>query len=172
SQLIAWAARLGTDVPFFLLGGTALGIGRGEQVFPLPDVPRRTLLVVSPRGLSVNTREAYGWLARRLTKRLDDHKIFVFCALCWDRWSGGLVNDFEPVVFSRHPRLRVLRRDLLRGGAAEAALAGSGSAVFGVFPNPAQARRAALLFPDDRVFVVQTMARERYRRALGLHELL
>ncbi len=171
-QMLAWAARLGADVPFFLLGGTALGIGRGEQVFPLPDVPRRTLLVVSPRGLSVNTREAYGWLVPRLTKRPDDHKVFAFCALCWGRWTGGVVNDFEPVVFRRHPRLRVLQRHLLRGGAAEAALAGSGSAVFGVFPNPAQARRAALLFPDERVFVVQTIARESYRRALGLHELL
>ncbi len=170
-RLLAWAARLGADVPFFLLGGTALGIGRGEQVFPLPDLPRRTLVVVSPTGLSVNTREAYGWLAARLTKRVADPTVFTFCALCWNRWSRGLANDFEPVVFRRHPRLRILRRALLRRGAAEAALAGSGSAVFGVFPNPAQARRAAMLFPGDRVFVVQTIARGTYRRALGLHEL-
>jgi 4-diphosphocytidyl-2C-methyl-D-erythritol kinase len=56
---------------------------------------------------------------------------------------------------------------LLERGAADAALAGSGSAVFGVFRNPAQARRAARAFPEDSVFVVKTLSREKYGRALG-----
>ncbi len=172
ARLLEFASALGADVPFFLLGGTALGAGRGDEIYPLPDAARLTLLVVSPRGVAVSTREAYGWFASRLTKRRTAPRLWNFCALCWSPWDGALANDFEAVVFNRHPRLRELKRELLRLGAAEAALAGSGSAVFGIFPNPAQARRAAQGFPEDRVFLAETVARETYRRALGLRRLL
>jgi len=56
---------------------------------------------------------------------------------------------------------------LLKRGAADAALAGSGSAVFGIFRNPAQARRSAREFPEDSVFVVETISRSKYGRAMG-----
>ena len=79
----------------------------------------------------------------------------------------ALSNDFESPVFRRHPRLEEIRDGLLQGGAADAALAGSGSAVFGIFRNPAQARRSARMFPEDSVFVVETLTRAAYQRALG-----
>jgi 4-diphosphocytidyl-2C-methyl-D-erythritol kinase len=101
-----------------------------------------------------------------LTSQVKPSKIWGFCALCWSR-QGTVSNDFEGPVFSRHPRLGEIRDGLLKRGAAEAALAGSGSAVFGIFRNPAQARRAARSFPEDSVFVVETLSRERYGRALG-----
>src|SRR5579883_571977 len=151
-KLMEVAAGLGADVPFFLFGGRALGTSRGDEIYPLPDGPRRALLVVSPRAIAVNTREAYGWLDRELTKNTGRSRLWSFCALCWSPQEDHLSNDFEKVVFRRHPRLARIHRDLLRGGAAEAALAGSGSAVFGVFQNPAQARRSARLFPEDQVF--------------------
>ena len=103
---------------------------------------------------------------RRLTKAPPTHKIWGFCALCWSRQGSGISNDFENAVFHRHPRLGQIKRVLLREGAAEAALAGSGSAVFGVFRSPAKARRAAQAFPKDQVFVTRTLSREEYRRAL------
>jgi 4-diphosphocytidyl-2-C-methyl-D-erythritol kinase len=165
-RLLEIAAGLGADVPFFLLGGRALGTGRGDEIYPLPDGKRRTLLVVSPHDVEVNTREAYGWLDRRLTKNSDNSRLWSFCALCWSPQEDCLSNDFEAIVFRRHPRLARIRRGLLRGGAAEAALAGSGSAVFGVFPNPAQARRSARLFPEDQVFLCSTLTRRAYLRAL------
>jgi len=112
------------------------------------------------------TKDAYGWLAPELTRLTNPHRIWRFCALCWGR-QEGLSNDFEEPVFSRHPRLREIHADLLRRGAADAALAGSGSAVFGVFRNPARARRAARAFPEDSVFVVETLSREKYGRAMG-----
>jgi len=56
---------------------------------------------------------------------------------------------------------------LLQNGAAEASLAGSGSAVFGVFPSPATARRAAVRFPHDQTFVCETISRDRYIRAVS-----
>jgi 4-diphosphocytidyl-2-C-methyl-D-erythritol kinase len=171
-RLMEIAAGLGADVPFFLFGGRALGVNRGDEIYPLPDAPRRTILVVSPGDIGVSTRDAYAWLnprltkPRQLTKPTATHRIWGFCALCWSRQGGGISNDFEAAVFSRHPRLAKIKRTLLQGGAAEAALAGSGSAVFGVFRNPAQARRVAREFPKEQVFVTRTLSREDYRRAM------
>ena len=167
AHLAEIASGLGADVPFFLHGGRALGIGRGDETYPLPDVPRRTLLVVSPRDIAVPTRDAYQWLARRLTKHSDTTKLWRFCALCWSPQGGALSNDFEAAVFSRYSQLAAIKRELLRQGAAGASLAGSGSAVFGIFQNPAKARRAARAFPKDQVFVCSTLSRADYRRKLG-----
>jgi 4-diphosphocytidyl-2-C-methyl-D-erythritol kinase len=165
-RLMAIAAGLGADVPFFLVGGRAVATSRGDEIYPLPDAPKRSILVVSPNGIGVSTKDAYQWVSQELTNRPQPHNIWGFCALCWSR-SGALSNDFEGPVFSRHPRLGEIRTGLLKRGAADAALAGSGSAVFGVFQNPAQARRAARAFPEDSVFVVETLSREKYGRAIG-----
>jgi 4-diphosphocytidyl-2-C-methyl-D-erythritol kinase len=165
-RLMAIAASLGADVPFFLFGGRALATNRGDEIYPLPNAPKRSILVVSPKGIGVSTKEAYQWVSQELTNRPKPPNIWGFCALCWSR-SGALSNDFEGPVFSRHPRLGEIRAGLLKRGAADAALAGSGSAVFGVFQNPAQARRAARAFPEDSVFVAETLSREEYGRALG-----
>ncbi|HXJ18476.1 MAG TPA: 4-(cytidine 5'-diphospho)-2-C-methyl-D-erythritol kinase [Candidatus Polarisedimenticolia bacterium] len=165
-QLMEIASGLGADVPFFLFGGRALAVSRGDEIYPLPDTPRRTILVVSPHDIAISTKDAYQWVSADLTKRAKPPNIWGFCALCWSRW-GTVSNDFEEPVFRRHPRLGEIRDALLERGAAEAALAGSGSAVFGIFRNPAQARRAARKFPEDSVFVVETLSRGRYGRALG-----
>jgi 4-diphosphocytidyl-2-C-methyl-D-erythritol kinase len=156
---------LGADVPFFLYGGRALGIGRGDEIYPLPDGPHHTVLVVSPGGIAVATKDAYGWLAARLTSRAKPPTIWSFCALCWGAQNVGLRNDFEAAVFPRHSRLRAIKRELLQRGAAEAMLAGSGSAVFALFRSPAMARRAAQGFPQDQVFICDTVSRGKYRLA-------
>jgi 4-diphosphocytidyl-2-C-methyl-D-erythritol kinase len=166
-RLTEIAAGLGADVPFFLFGGRAVAVNRGDEIYPLPDMPARTILVVSPRDIGVSTKQAYQWVSAELTNRPKPPSIWEFCALCWSRQQTGISNDFEAPVFSRHPRLREIRDGLLQGGAAAAALAGSGSAVFGVFRNPAQARRTARKFPEDTTFVCETLTREKYGRALG-----
>jgi len=167
AHLTQIAAGLGADVPFFLLGGRAVGIGRGDEIYPLPDLPRSSLLVVSPHNIAVPTREAYQWLPEQLTKGPDATKLMRFCALCWSPQGAALTNDFEVAVFPRYPRLAAIKRELLRQGAAGASLAGSGSAVFGIFQNPAMARRAARAFPKDQVFTCSTLSRVEYRRKLG-----
>jgi 4-diphosphocytidyl-2-C-methyl-D-erythritol kinase len=188
SRLIEIAAALGADVPFFLFGGRALGVNRGDEIYPLPDVSLRPFVVVAPRGIRVPTADAFRWVrapsltvtrarssstaARspsrpQLTKSSSTSKLFKFCALCWSTQESGFSNDFESPVFQRYPRLALIKRDLLRRGATEASLAGSGSAVFGVFPSPAMARRAAVGFPHDHTFVCETVSRDRYVRALG-----
>jgi 4-diphosphocytidyl-2-C-methyl-D-erythritol kinase len=166
-RLLAVAATLGADVPFFLEGGRALGIGKGDEIYPLPDVPKRHLLVVSPQSIQVSTPDAYRWLnASQLTNSPANPKLYKFCALAWSLQGDPLLNDFEEVVFQQHPRLAEIKRDLLQNGASEALLAGSGSAVFGVFPSPAKARRAAVGFPLDQTFVCETISRDSYRRLI------
>jgi 4-diphosphocytidyl-2-C-methyl-D-erythritol kinase len=169
ARLMEMAAFLGADVPFFLLGGRALGINKGDEIYPLPDIPKLHVLVVSPKEIHVPTPDAYRWLmakALRLTKSAVNPKLWEFCALCWSAQGSGLSNDFEAPVFRRHPRLDRIKRELLQRGAAEASLAGSGSAVFGVFPSPAMARRAAAGFPHDQTFVCETISRDRYARLM------
>jgi 4-diphosphocytidyl-2-C-methyl-D-erythritol kinase len=171
SELLQIAAALGADVPFFLYGGTALGIGRGEEIYPLPDAPPFTLLVVSPGDIHVPTPDAYRWLhapsLASLTKAAAAHKLMEFCALCWSAQGPVLSNDFEEAVFQRYPRLAKIKRVLLHEGASEALLAGSGSAVFGVFPSPAKARRAAVGFLHDQTFVCESVSRNKYARYLN-----
>jgi 4-diphosphocytidyl-2-C-methyl-D-erythritol kinase len=170
-RLLEIASELGADVPFFLNGGRALGIGRGTEIYPLPDGPRRQVLVVSPHDIAVPTKDAYAWLAESLSPQLtnthEPSKLMRFCALCWSPQGGALSNDFEAAVFPRYPRLAAIKRELLEQGAAEASLAGSGSAVFGVYQHPAKARRAARAFPKDQVFLCATLTRAEYRRKMG-----
>jgi 4-diphosphocytidyl-2-C-methyl-D-erythritol kinase len=172
ARLLKIASGLGADVPFFLHGGRALGIGRGDEIYPLPDVARRRVLVISPHEIAVPTKDAYRWLSQELTNGEDPTKLMRFCALCWSPQGGVLSNDFEAAVFPRYPRLAAIKRELLRQGAAEASLAGSGSAVFGIYQHPAKARRAARAFPKDQVFLCSTLSRAEYRRKMGGRDLV
>jgi 4-diphosphocytidyl-2-C-methyl-D-erythritol kinase len=183
-RLIEIATPLGADVPFFLFGGRALGVNKGDEIYPLDDIKTHAILVVAPQGIHVPTPEAFRWVnappllssqkaaakpnaatsSRQLTNSRSNSKLAEFCALCWSAQLAGLSNDFEVAVFRRHPRLATIKRELLKAGAAEAMLAGSGSAVFGVFPSPALARRAAVGFSSDQTFVCETISRDRYKR--------
>ena len=170
-QMLGIAASLGADVPFFLFGGRALGVNRGDEIYPLGDIPKRPVLVVVPQEICVPTPDAFRWVNAEplgLTKPTANSKLLQFCALSWSARGGGLSNDFEGPVFQRYPRLDRIKRVLLRRGAAEASLAGSGSAVFGIFPSPAMARRAAVGFPHDQTFVCETLSRDRYVRRMGI----
>ena len=177
-RLFELAATLGADVPFFLEGGRALGIGKGDEIYPLPDIPKLHLLVVSPNAIHVPTPDAYRWLdapklhAAQLTNSAGNSKLHRFCALSWSLQGSPLLNDFEDAVFQQHPRLAEIKRDLLQNGATEALLAGSGSAVIGVFPSPAKARRAAVGFPLDQTFVCETVSRDSYRRLIQSRTVL
>jgi 4-diphosphocytidyl-2-C-methyl-D-erythritol kinase len=172
ARLLEIASKLGADVPFFLQGGRALGVGRGDEIYPLPDQKRRDVLVISPHDIAVPTKDAYRWLAEQLTNEDGPSKLMRFCALCWSPQGSALSNDFEAAVFPRYPRLAAIKRELLQQGAAEASLAGSGSAVFGVYQHPAKARRAARAFPKDQVFLCSTLSRAEYLRKMGGRDLV
>ncbi len=167
--LLELAARLGSDVPFFLEGGTAVAAGRGCEVYPLAATPRAAGLVVAP-PLHVSTREAYRHLGRHLTRPSRSDIIDVFQSCVWgltagagQDWAGCLENDFEAVVFKQHPQLRSLKNRLLRSGARLAMLAGSGAAVYGLFASRQEARRALSAFVGEKVFPITLVSRAGYR---------
>ena len=173
-RLLALAAQLGSDVPFFLRGGTALGLGRGEELYPLPDLPSQHCLLVAPNVHS-STAQAYGDLSRGLTTTALQNKLNNFQQ---DVWSGvdvsvPVANDFEPVVFALHPELTAIRDRLVDSGATFAGMTGSGSSIFAFFDSAASLKRAEASLPDQRTFAVSFLSRAQYRsrwqRALKLH---
>jgi 4-diphosphocytidyl-2-C-methyl-D-erythritol kinase len=161
-QLWEAAAGLGSDVNFFLQGGTAAAIGRGTELFPLPDEPQRTGVLAAP-PVHISTAAAYRDLSPGLTPDLHHNKMKSFQARIWGG-QGSAVNDFEPVVFAQHPELSALRRRLERAGASPAMMTGSGSAVFGLFAGRDEARSALALLGGMRAFLFTLVSRTRYRR--------
>jgi 4-diphosphocytidyl-2-C-methyl-D-erythritol kinase len=157
------AAGLGSDINFFLYGGTAVGIGRGTELFPLPDAPSAHGVLVAP-GIHVSTAAAYRALSPRLTPDLYQNKIVSFQSLVWCGLQGSAGNDFEPVVFENHPPLAALGRRLFRAGARPAMMTGSGSALFGLFRARQDAKRALEAFTGVQAFVFGLVGRSRYQR--------
>jgi 4-diphosphocytidyl-2-C-methyl-D-erythritol kinase len=160
------AAELGSDVPFFLEGGRALGCGRGEEVYSLPDLPRRHCLVVFP-GFSQSTREAYEAFDSRLTAEPKPRSIYTFGKwpqFPWQGWEAA-ENDFEQVVFAKWPELQKLKRQLLRAGAEMASLSGSGSAVYAIFASARKLVSARRRVPPAwHSFAARTFTRAEYQR--------
>lgn len=172
SELGEIGAALGSDVPFFLTGGTAFGTGRGERIESLRDAPRAHLVVVSPH-VKVATAEAYKLLnAPALTKNGAAVNFYVSRegADFTRPLREALTNDFEPPVLRRHPEIGRARDALTGAGAQAAMLSGSGSSVFGVFDSRERAERAREVLSGGevgRVFLCETLARDSYRGALG-----
>ena len=136
-EIHALAATLGSDVPFFLVGGTALGLGRGEEVYPLENLPRYPVVMIIP-PFGVATKDAYGWFDERAwTGSLS------YLPATWLGRTTPLVNDLEAAVASRHPVIGQLKQRFTERGALMAAMSGSGSTVFGVFTSAAVAKAAA-----------------------------
>jgi 4-diphosphocytidyl-2-C-methyl-D-erythritol kinase len=175
SRLISIAGELGSDVPFFLLGGRAAAIGRGTELYPLPPISSGAALVVAT-GIHVSTAAAYQSLNRgELTTESLQNKIDSFQASLWGASGGRGVNDFEEAVFRRHPSLRALKQRLLKLGANPAMMSGSGSSIFAIFDDQVQATRATKFFRKEAVFRVSLVSQARYRsswrRWLAAHRI-
>ncbi len=159
------AAEVGSDLPLFLIGGPVLGVGRGEQVYPLPDFPTTACVVVTP-DIGISTPRAFAeW-----DRTLGNSKLTVLTAS--DRMNllsrglsawlselyssapsgvakrggragnpllrldrAGIENDFEQVVFPEYPKLGEAKGALVRAGAKYASLSGSGSTLYGLFAS-------------------------------------
>jgi 4-diphosphocytidyl-2-C-methyl-D-erythritol kinase len=145
--LHALAAGLGSDVPFFLHGGTVLATGRGEVLTPLPDAPPLSLVLVSP-PFGVSTPWAYGaWR----TGAAGPSAAACCDALArgdLDALAGTLRNDLEPGVVAAHPEVETIRQRLLSAGAVAARMTGSGSTLFALARDPNHARRIAAAVND------------------------
>jgi len=171
------AAKLGSDVPFFLHGGTALGLGRGEELYPVPDRADKFVLLITPEVHS-STSEAYRDLSETLTLIPLQNKLSTFQQEVWQSGKNlpgakHTTNDFEGVVFARHPELRRIKDNLQRLGSEVASMTGSGSAVFGIFRDRGTLLRAQKSFTNEKSFAVSFVSRPQYRfayrRALKQH---
>ena len=133
-ELHGIAAMLGSDVPFFLYGGTAIGTGRGTDVEPVGDIEVSNILVVTP-NISVSTAEAFASLDPRHLTSGESERILLNCRFRAEQ--GGfadfdLDNDFEKTVFAAHSEIGDVKDRLLELGAVRAAMSGSGASVFGI----------------------------------------
>jgi 4-diphosphocytidyl-2-C-methyl-D-erythritol kinase len=167
--LFSLAEGLGSDVSFFLCGGTALGSGRGEKIQQLPDYPPKQTVLVFP-GVHVSTAEAYRALNLGLTSSLQDHRIQHFIGQVQAGTSSltGLFNDFETSVLSAYPPIMEAKRFLQERGATVTMLSGSGSSVFGFFSDEESAFAVSRNVPREtwRVFPAKTLSRAEYFQKL------
>lgn len=164
-ELAEIGAAIGSDVPFFFAGAGAIVKGRGEIVAPLQMTQRCVLLLVYPL-FGVSTVWAYSALAERrardLTNSQDnlDNIQLLFDILekkDFSRSQPCLRNDLEEVVSAKHPVIGEIRQQLLDAGALAARMSGSGSTVFGLFPDEKKAEDASLRFPGCWTRVVRTL---------------
>ncbi|MGH9486148.1 MAG: 4-(cytidine 5'-diphospho)-2-C-methyl-D-erythritol kinase [Terriglobales bacterium] len=168
-ELLHLARSLGSDVPLFLLGGTVLGLGRGDEVYALQDLPAWHCVLAMPcsqHAAGISTPAAFArWdHCRPLTAAAGSDTLLEFCSLVdqvlpafrnlRNRGSGaassaqskvhaGIENDFLPEVLSVSPDFLSIHRELRRAGSVWTGLTGSGAAQFGLFADPGTAAAAA-----------------------------
>ncbi len=223
-EKLAIAAEVGSDVPLFLVGGTMLGLGRGEEVISLPDLPDTHCVLAVP-SIGVSTPQAFrDWdqrqaqnqadpeaqnpayptapAANQLTADLASDRLKLLgrtwtAALAGSQGSvanatgvfparaeidraenlllelvrAGIVNDFEPIVFTQYPSLHgileTLKKDSGNGTTAiYAALSGSGSALFGLYATATESQAAAERLAAQGVSALETkfVGRQEYWR--------
>jgi 4-diphosphocytidyl-2-C-methyl-D-erythritol kinase len=171
--LMRLARRLGADVPYFLLGGTALGLGRGDEIYPLHRQVRGHVVVVDP-GLPVSTAGVFARVDAGLTPRENSNSIFHFVSSELEGVGAFrfLSNELEEAALEEEPKLvgpaRRIRDLLAAGGARLVALSGSGSSYFGLFDEGRRARRAhaALVAAGFASHVARTLTLAEYQRAM------
>ena len=164
AELERLAARLGSDVPFCLQGGTSLATGRGEILTALPDFAGQGVVLANP-PLAVSTAWVYGNYRRPTGDRRRDIHVLRrsieqqdFLAV-----ADTLFNDLETVTVPAYPQVADIKAQLLQAGAAGVLMSGSGPTVFALAPDPAAAGEVAgrvAWDPDVTVFIAETVARE------------
>ena len=161
ARLHRMAAAIGADVPYFLEGGTALGLDRGDRLSPLADMPRAWVVLVVAR-LRRQHQRSVRLVGRTGQARREGRE----GQAGRQARAGQASNDLQAVVAKRHPIINRLVAALKRGGASHASLSGSGSAVFGLFTRKFEAERAARTLAGRRrkVFVTRTLGRAEGRR--------
>jgi 4-diphosphocytidyl-2-C-methyl-D-erythritol kinase len=176
-DLFALGSKLGADVPFFFIGGTCLGVGRGDEVYPLDDIESEFLLLINA-GILIPTREVYTNLPPELTNKVAVAKMPLSLEAAYastaaqgerDRtiWTR-LHNDLEIPVFARHQLLGQIKDRLRRLGAGGVLMSGSGSTIFAIFDSE-KARSGALSDLSETGWwcaPTRTLSRNTYRQAL------
>lgn len=131
-QLVAYAAKLGADCPFFILSQPAYAEGIGEKLSPINLCLKGWYLAVVKPNIPVSTKEAFSLITpKQPTKNCKEIVLQPV-----ETWTEALENDFEKSVFALYPEIGQIKEQLYRMGAAYAAMSGSGSTLFGLFQKP------------------------------------
>ena len=131
AQLINYALQLGSDCPFFIINKPAIGKGRGEDLNPVQlDLSAYSIAIVNP-GIHVPT----GWAFQQIKPGLPRYDCALVIQDAPDTWRGRLINDFEAPIVAHYPEIGKAIEILYAQGAVYAAMSGSGSTVFGIFPK-------------------------------------
>lgn len=171
-ELTEIGQNLGSDIPFFFYGGTAIGSGRGTEILPIEDFDEKYILIVTP-DVDVPTGKAFALLdAPRLTNS-DSKSILQICrseAMALNLRQSGLVNDFETAVFEIEPEIKRVKEKFFELEAKHAQMSGSGASVFAVFESKEKLQTAFDALQVEkrwRKYRVKTVSRESYRQALN-----
>lgn len=155
------AAGMGSDINFFLFGGAALGLGRGTELYPLPDIPKQRGILAAP-GIHVSTGDAFRGLDRPVV-----HNSAIepqdFRSSVWAMQNGDFSecrNDFESSVYKQHSKLRRIHRTIEKCGAKLVRMSGSGSSIFGFFDEATPDRS---ILEHCTVHTIETISRREYR---------
>jgi 4-diphosphocytidyl-2-C-methyl-D-erythritol kinase len=179
AELITLARSIGSDVPFFLFGPTALIEATGEEIHPVRLAGEGWVVLVNP-GLPISTAAVYQQLDQTrseqsvteplLNKKIgltlveNQHKITFRSAFQFAKLPPYLYNDLERIVLKTHPVIGVIKEQLRRLGAKGVLMSGSGPTVFGLFLQPVAARRAARVLSraekDWKVWVARILRRK------------
>ncbi|MDN5331026.1 MAG: 4-diphosphocytidyl-2-C-methyl-D-erythritol kinase [Tepidanaerobacteraceae bacterium] len=155
-DLMRFGEKLGADVPFCVMGGTALARGKGEELTPLPAVPPASLVLIKP-PFSVSSREVYNRLNINSIRKRPVTRAVIESIEKGDLEgiSRGLCNVLEEVTFAKHPELPGIKEMLKARGALGSLMSGSGPAVYGIFETRHDAEKAAasLSLPGCEIFI-------------------
>ncbi|MFX1708284.1 4-(cytidine 5'-diphospho)-2-C-methyl-D-erythritol kinase [Chitinophaga sp. CC14] len=131
AALVNYAAQLGSDCPFFVVNKPCYATGRGEIMEEITlDLSGYSFLLVHP-GIHVNT----GWAFKQLIPGTPVHSLREMIRLPVEEWKDIVTNDFEAPVFRAHSVLGAIKEQMYASGAIYAAMSGSGSAIFGIYPK-------------------------------------
>jgi 4-diphosphocytidyl-2-C-methyl-D-erythritol kinase len=130
NQLMAYAAKLGSDCPFFIMNAACYATGRGELLTPINlDLSGYRFVIVHP-GIHINTK----WAFEQIKPSLPTRSIKEIIQLPIEDWKHYLSNDFEAPIQQNYPTIEAIKLALYKDGALYASMSGSGSAVFGIYP--------------------------------------
>ena len=161
-KLCELGARLGSDIPFTLMGGTMLATGRGEVLRRLPDFPE-TFVVLAKPHVSVSTAWAYGAYDTHPAEQHPDNDAMIRAIEAGDRRKAAsfLCNVLESATIKRYEVISKLKEMMKEAGAMASLMSGSGPTVFGLAKTREQAEKiaAAVRLPDVDVFITKTIAK-------------
>ena len=143
NKLMELGLKIGADVPFCIMRGTALAEGIGEKLTALPPMPKCPVLIAKP-AISVSTKAVYEGL--KLYDGMEHPDIDSVMEGIQQKALKGVAshmgNILETVTIPMYPVIEDIKKLMLENGALNAMMSGSGPTVFGLFPNEKEIRRA------------------------------